>query len=114
LYCEIDRTKPSLVSRFDLERLGAELRDTYGLACSGGLRQRPRYANLSEYLLQVRHVLLSGDGEPTLSSHFVEAVASVLRVRAAGGLPFFKIVVVTNSTVLDRPAAQLGLTRTPK
>jgi wyosine [tRNA(Phe)-imidazoG37] synthetase (radical SAM superfamily) len=109
LYCEIDRTKPALASRFDLEKMAAELRETYGLACSGGLRQRPSYANLPEDLLQVRHVAISGDGEPTLSSHFVEALETIVHVRAAGGLPFFKIVVVTNSTALDRPGAQLGL-----
>ena len=109
LYCEIDRAKPALVSRFDLERMAAELRGTYGLACSGGLRLRPRYANLPDDLLQVRHVALSGDGEPTLSSHFAEALETIVHLRVLGGFPFFKIVVVTNSTALDRPKVQHAL-----
>ena len=66
LYCEIDRAQPARVSHFDVERMAAELRGTFGLAYSGGLRQRPRYAKVPDDLLQVRHVALSGDGEPTL------------------------------------------------
>ena len=109
LYCEVDRSRPALVSRFDVERMAAELRSTYTLASSGGLRQRPRYAHLSPDLLQVRHVTLSGDGEPTLSNNFVEALEAVIHLRTAGGLPFFKIVLVTNSTALHRPEVQDGL-----
>jgi wyosine [tRNA(Phe)-imidazoG37] synthetase (radical SAM superfamily) len=109
LYCEIDRAKPALASRFDAEEMAVELRRTYGLALSGGLKQRPRYSNLRTDLLQVRHVAISGDGEPTLSSHFVEALESIVHLRASGGLPFFKIVLVTNSTALDRPEVQYGL-----
>jgi wyosine [tRNA(Phe)-imidazoG37] synthetase (radical SAM superfamily) len=109
LYCEIDRAKPARVANFDVEKMAAELRGTYGLASSGALRQHPRYAHLPEDLLQVRHVALSGDGEPTLSSHFVEALETMVHLRVVGGVPFFKIVVVTNSTALDRPEVQHGL-----
>ncbi len=109
LYCEIDRAKPPRAARFDAERMAAEVRATFALASSGGLRQRPRYAKLPEELLQVRHVALSGDGEPTLSSHFVEALQALVHLRVVGALPFFKIVVITNSTALDRPEVQEGL-----
>src|SRR5665213_2832844 len=109
LYCEIDRAEPAHASRFDVDRMVAELSGTFSLARSGGLRQRPRYANLPEDLLRVRHVALSGDGEPTLSRHFVEALETMVHFRVVGGLPFFKIVVVTNSTALDRPEVQHGL-----
>jgi wyosine [tRNA(Phe)-imidazoG37] synthetase (radical SAM superfamily) len=108
-YCEIDRTVPSRAARFDVERMTEELRGTFGLARSGALRRRPRYANLPEDLLQVRHVALSGDGEPTLSSYFGEALEAMVHLRVVGALPFFKIVVVTNSTALDRPEVQQGL-----
>ncbi len=109
LYCEIDRAAPARVSRFDVERMGVELRETFELANSKALRQRPRYANLPQDLLQVRHVALSGDGEPTLSSHFVEALETMVHLRVMGRVPFFKIVVVTNSTALNRPEVQHGL-----
>ena len=69
--------------------MAAELRGTFALASSGGLRQRPRYAKLPDDLLQVRHVALSGDGEPTLSSHFVEALQAIVHLRGAWGIPVF-------------------------
>jgi wyosine [tRNA(Phe)-imidazoG37] synthetase (radical SAM superfamily) len=109
LYCEIDRGQPPLVSQFDAGRMAEELRETLVLAASGGLRQRPRYASLPEDLVQVRHVAISGDGEPTISSHFAEALQSVVHLRLRGQVPFFKIVVVTNSTALDRPEVQMAL-----
>jgi wyosine [tRNA(Phe)-imidazoG37] synthetase (radical SAM superfamily) len=109
LYCEIDRARPARAPRFDAEKMAAELRGTYSLASSGGLRQRPRYAKLPEELLQVRHVAVSGDGEPTLSGCFAEALQSMVHLRAVGALPFFKIVVITNATALDRPEVQEGL-----
>ena len=109
LYCEIDRSQPARASRFDAEKMAAELRGTYSLASSGGLRQQPRYSKLPAELLQVRHVAVSGDGEPTLSSYFVEALQSIVHLRAVGALPFFKIVVITNATALDRPEVLEGL-----
>src|ERR1017187_4122033 len=109
LYCEVDRVQPGRTSHFDVKKMAAELHGTFALAQSGRLRQNPRYANLPDDLLQVRHVALSGDGEPTLSSYFGEALEAMVHLRVVGALPFFKIVVVTNSTALDRPEVQQGL-----
>jgi wyosine [tRNA(Phe)-imidazoG37] synthetase (radical SAM superfamily) len=111
LYCELDRSKPARITHFDVKKMAAELQGTFALAYSGGLRQWPRYANLPEDLLRPRHVSLSGDGEPTLGSHFVEALETLVDLRVLGGFPFFKIVLVTNSTALDRPKVQHGLKR---
>lgn len=107
LYCEVDRLLPARTPQLDLHRMGIELKETLELANAGWLRQWPRYATLPPDLLQVRHVAISGDGEPTLSGQFVEALESVAQVRATCG--FFKIVLVTNSTALDRSQVQQGL-----
>jgi wyosine [tRNA(Phe)-imidazoG37] synthetase (radical SAM superfamily) len=109
LYCEVDRAKPADISSFDVDKMVFELCGTFGLARSGRLRRRARYAHLPEDLLQVRHVALSGDGEPTLSNHFVEALTALVELRKDGVLPKFKIVIVTNSTALDQPRVQRGL-----
>jgi wyosine [tRNA(Phe)-imidazoG37] synthetase (radical SAM superfamily) len=109
LYCEIDRARPARAARFDAERMAAELDETLRLAYSGHLRQLPRYAKLPDALLQPRHVALSGDGEPTLSNHFATALFEINHLRVRGQIPFFKIVVVTNSTGLDRPGFHEGL-----
>lgn len=109
LYCEVDRAVPGRSARFDAARMAVELEETLRLVRSGRLRERPRYARLPAELMQVRHVALSGDGEPTLSEHFTEALCETIHLRARGEFPFFKIVVVTNSTALDRPGVMKGL-----
>jgi wyosine [tRNA(Phe)-imidazoG37] synthetase (radical SAM superfamily) len=107
LYCEINRGEPSRAAAFDVNRMAEELSQTLKMADAGWLRLMPRYANVPADMLQVRHVTLSGDGEPTLSNQFVQAVEAVAHIRAIGR--FFKIVLVTNSTALDSPQVSNGL-----
>jgi len=103
----VDRTHPSPTAELDLDRMVMELRETLELARGGWLRQWPRYTKLPAELLQIRHVALSGDGEPTLSPQFVKAVRAVVQLRNQEG--FFKIVLPTNSTALHLPTTQAGL-----
>lgn len=44
-----------------------------------------------------------------MSPVFCEAVETVVHVRALGGWPFFKLVLVTNASALDQPRVQQGL-----
>ena len=88
-YCEVNRAEPSREPKLDVSVMVAELERTLNLALSGRLRERPCYQNLSDELLQLRHVTLSGDGEPTLSPNFVEAVETVIHLRVRGRFPFF-------------------------
>jgi wyosine [tRNA(Phe)-imidazoG37] synthetase (radical SAM superfamily) len=107
VYCEIDRTPARTGSNLDVDRMGEELRQTLETVRRGEFRSWPRYSRLPEDLLQLRHVALSGDGEPTLADQFVEAVQAVAHVRAMNG--FFKMVLLTNSTAVDRADVQTGL-----
>jgi wyosine [tRNA(Phe)-imidazoG37] synthetase (radical SAM superfamily) len=106
-YCEVDRRQLSRESRLDVDVMAAELRKSIAFIHSGKLAERPLYHSLPQDLLQLRQVALSGDGEPTLAENFVEAVQAVVRVRALG--EFFKIVLITNGTGLDRPHVLRGL-----
>jgi len=106
-YCEVDRREPSAERRLLVEVMATELRRSLREVQQGHLRQRHNYQSLPEELLRLRHVALSGDGEPTLASNFIEAVQAVARVRALGG--FFKIVLITNGTGLDQPQVLRGL-----
>ena len=92
VYCDVDRTIPRPYPVIDCEVAALELEQTLQLVHSGGLKRHAPYATLPDELLKLRHVALSGDGEPTTSSHFQEAVETVVHVRARGALPFFKIV----------------------
>ncbi len=57
----------------------------------------------------LKDVVLSGDGEPTLSPQFAEIVREVVHVRSSGRFPFFKLVLVTNTAGLDLPLVRRGL-----
>ena len=106
-YCEVDRREPSPERQLLVDVMAAELHRTLLAVQQGQLRSRPWYHSLPAELLQLRHVALSGDGEPTLAPKFVEAVQAVARVRAVGG--FFKIVLLTNGTGLNQPQVLRGL-----
>jgi len=109
VYCEVDRREPPREMKLDVDAMGEELRRTLVFVHQGKLRERPFYQSLPDELLELRHVALSGDGEPTLAPNFVEALQAVIRVRALGGYPFFKIVLITNGTGIDQPHVQEGL-----
>lgn len=109
LYCEVNWAAPPREQELDVEVMAAELKRTLTLVREGQLRRRPAYRMLPDEFLQLQHVTLSGDGEPTLAPKFAEAVQAVVHVRASGGFPFFKLVLVTNATGLDRPQVQPGL-----
>jgi wyosine [tRNA(Phe)-imidazoG37] synthetase (radical SAM superfamily) len=109
IYCEVNRNEPARETRLNVPVMAAELRRTLAEVYGGRLQQQPRYAKLPHELMRLHHVTLSGDGEPTLAPNFFEAVQAVVHVRAQSQVPFFKIVLVTNSTGLDRPQVQQGL-----
>ena len=109
VYCEVQRNGEPREKCLEVEVMAAELKQTLAYVRGGRLRERPWYRNLPDELLQLRHVALSGDGEPTLSPYFAEALQAVVHVRALSGHPFFKLVLLTNGTGLDQPHVQQGL-----
>jgi wyosine [tRNA(Phe)-imidazoG37] synthetase (radical SAM superfamily) len=109
VYCEVHRNGELREGQLDVEAMAAELKKTLTFVRGGRLRERPWYRTLPDELLQLRHVALSGDGEPTLSPRFADALQAVVHVRALSGFPFFKLVLLTNATGLDLPHVQQGL-----
>lgn len=110
VYCEVDRTQPVHDQVIDCDIAEMELERALRMVHSGNLRQLPPYSHVPQELLQLRHVALSGDGEPTLSPRFLDALEAVVHVRAQAVFPFFKIVLITNASGLDLPDVQTGLT----
>src|SRR5688572_26086030 len=109
VYCEVDRSRPRPDSVIDCAVAQRELEQTLALVHSGEIRRYPPYSSLPAELVVLRHVALSGDGEPTISPKFLEVVETVVHVRARGLYPFFKIVLITNASHLDAPQVQAGL-----
>lgn len=107
-YCEVNRCLSCAEDHLDVEVMANELQNTLGLMRSGKIRELSIFKTTPRELLELRHVSLSGDGEPTLCPNFAEAVQAVAHVRARSSL-FFKIVLVTNATGLDLAEVQSGL-----
>jgi wyosine [tRNA(Phe)-imidazoG37] synthetase (radical SAM superfamily) len=108
-YCEVKRDTPTRDQTVDLDVLSQELDALVSLAYGGGLRTLPYFAHVPDELLALKEVALSGDGEPTLSPQFTEIVREVVCVRSQGKFPFFKLVLITNTSGLDLPDVRAGL-----
>jgi wyosine [tRNA(Phe)-imidazoG37] synthetase (radical SAM superfamily) len=81
----------------------SELGATLEVVFAGTLPEVPNVdRNLPPEILALRHVALSGDGEPTVCPNFAKTVEAIIHLRATGGLPFFKLVLLTNCSGLDR------------
>lgn len=109
VYCEVNREIPPRETELDVPVMVRELQHTLALVRDRRLHPVSGLHGLSSELAELRHVTLSGDGEPTLCPKFSEAVQAVLHVRALGDFPFFKVVLVSNATGLDAPEVQKGL-----
>lgn len=109
LYCEVDRIRSRRDTLIDCDVAGEELERTLEFVRCGNVVLHPPYATLPAELLRLQHVALTGDGEPTTSPLFLEAVETVVHVRARGRYPFFKIVLITNASCLDLPNVQKAL-----
>jgi wyosine [tRNA(Phe)-imidazoG37] synthetase (radical SAM superfamily) len=109
IYCEVDRVMSPGGPQLDVGLMACELKKTLEFVRHGRLRELHAYRNVPDELLQLRHVALSGDGEPTLAREFAEALQAVMHVRALAGFPFFKLVLITNAMGLDLPSVQRGI-----
>lgn len=108
-YCEVNRSLPYRDDLVDLDVLSAELDRMLTLAHERKLRSFPYFQNVPQDLLTLKGVALSGEGEPTLSPQFAEIVREVVHVRSLGKFPFFKLVLITNTSGLDLPEVRQGV-----
>jgi len=109
VYCEVERRSDRGETRLDVDQMAQELQRTLALIAADALKENRHYAGLDSDLRRLRHVTLSGDGEPTLSPQFKEAVQAVAHVRALGTVPFFKLVLATNGSGFGRRAVIEGM-----
>ncbi|MGE3311345.1 MAG: hypothetical protein AB7O66_15365 [Limisphaerales bacterium] len=110
-YCEVSRSNPlpASPSAVDAQALASELNRALTDVNQGALLRHAPFASLPPETLRLAHVAISGDGEPTLCPNFAEAVECVVHLRAAGLSPYFKLVLLTNGSVLDQAAVRDGL-----
>ena len=96
IYCEVNRSKPSRETELDTAVMAHELERTLAFVASPQFRELSPYHNLPAELLRLHHVTISGDGEPTLSPYFLDAVRYSRKVgynsvqAATNGIEFAK------------------------
>ncbi len=105
IYCQVDRTTPPTVTRFDLAVAESELREMISLVTSGAIAHRPPFDTVPPELLRLNDIALSGDAEPTTLPNFSETIAMIARVKPAAT----KIVLITDAGGLDRSDVRNGL-----
>lgn len=111
-YCEVDRrglARSGGPAAVNAHSVAGELSSALAYVNAGLLLRHPYFAALPADMLRLAHVAISGDGEPTLCPNFAEIIESVVHLRAAGLAPYFKLILITNGTVLDHPTVRAGL-----
>lgn len=109
VYCQVDRTVPPTVRKVDVDILRGELDRMVALAVSGELFDDVRFGHVPTSLRRLNDVAFSGDGEPTASPQFIEAVRIAAEVRKKHAADAMKIVLITDSAFLHRPAVKEAL-----
>ena len=109
IYCQVDRDSPPPAGTVALDALAAELDLVVGLAADDSLFADPRFAVTPPALRRLNDIAFSGDAEPTTFPKFAEAVRIAAEVKQRHCPPEVKIVLITNSCYLTRPAVAAGL-----
>ncbi|HSW44930.1 MAG TPA: radical SAM protein [Phycisphaerae bacterium] len=109
IYCQVDRTVPPTVRKVDPVRLRVELESMIDLAVTGRLFEEDGFQNVPADHRQVRDIAFSGDGEPTASPHFPDAVALAAEVRRSRHLLDAQLRLITDAAYLTRPAVRDAL-----
>jgi len=108
IYCEVERSNAGPTDELvDLNIMASELEDTLNQAFAG--RLCADFPAAPPELLQLRHVAVSGDGEPTLCPNFGPAMETIVHLRASVRVRRFKIVLITNASRLDRPQVSYAI-----
>ena len=106
IYCQVPSLIRGVAPTLDLVVLEIELRDFLNELLHGDFMQ----SRVSEGARRINDIALSGNGEPTSSTEFVQVIALIARVRLEVALPeTVKTVLITNGSLLHRNEVQQGL-----
>lgn len=101
IYCQVDRTTPAAVTKFDLAVAEEELRAMLTMEFA----KYPPFDSVPAEKLRLNDIALSGDAEPTTLPEFSKTIEMIARVKSAG----VKIVLITDAGGLDRVDVKRGL-----
>ena len=106
IYCQVPGLTRGTAPAIDLAVLENELRGFLDELLHGDFMQ----TRVPEGARRINDIALSGNGEPTSSTEFVQVIKLIARVRRAVDLPeTVKTVLITNGSLLYRSEIRQGL-----
>jgi len=106
IYCQVPDLTRGTAPLIDLTVLEAELRGFLKELLHGDFMQ----SRVPDGVRRINDIALSGNGEPTSSTEFAQAIEIIARVRREVELPeTVKTVLITNGSLLHRSDVQHGL-----
>jgi hypothetical protein len=109
VYCQVDRTTPGAGRDVDVPLLCAELEAALDLAASGEIFATERFRAAPPALRRLNDIAFAGDGEPTTCPEFPRAVEEAAAIKRRRGLDGVKLILITNASMLHRPAVKQAL-----
>jgi wyosine [tRNA(Phe)-imidazoG37] synthetase (radical SAM superfamily) len=101
-YCQVDRTVPKPKQAISVAAIRAELESLLAAFDAQGICRLDRFAAIADADKRLRDIAVSGDGEPTMVPEFAEVCAMLAALQASRPELDFKLILITNSTLLDR------------
>jgi wyosine [tRNA(Phe)-imidazoG37] synthetase (radical SAM superfamily) len=121
-YCQVDRTAEKPRQAIDVTAVREELEALLSKVDAAGVMRIEKFAAIADADKRLKDIAVSGDGEPTMVPEFKEIcgmLAALQEARQAapgraegapGGVPDpFKLILITNSTLLDRRDVIAGI-----
>ncbi len=109
VYCQVDRRTPPRASGLDVGIMLCELESTLVAVTSGSIFLDRRFEQVPLPLRRLNDIAFSGDGEPTAALEFATVVEEVAALKRRMKLDQVRLVLITNSTLLHRPAVRRAL-----
>ena len=106
IYCQVPGLTRGTAPKTDLPVLETELRDFLSELLHGDFMQ----SRVPKGSRRINDIALSGNGEPTSSNEFRDAIALIARVRSETALPeTVKTILISNGSLLYRDEVRQGL-----
>jgi wyosine [tRNA(Phe)-imidazoG37] synthetase (radical SAM superfamily) len=110
VYCQVDHRGPAPSSEVVPAKVEGEVRELLARVAATGLAES--FPGVAVEDRKLSDVAISGDGEPTMRTEFPDVCGRLSLLReewiVSGGTPF-RLVLITNATLLDRAAVRRGL-----
>ncbi len=108
-YCQVDRSIPKPRRPISVPEIRRELEKLLQSFDPQGICRLDRFSSLPDSAKKLKDMALSGDGEPTMAPEFPQVCEMLEDLQSSLPALDFKLILITNSTLLDKPKNQSGI-----